>query len=137
MMSKPESVTVADARCPFCKTTAGVTLRANKKGHLYLYCPAPNDGGCLIGMQSRSDKGDALLATTATKWRSPEYRAAYVADAGAPKPADPPSAAPGDEDYVKKPARPAAAPASPSKATPPKRRSFLGGLIVDDEAEDE
>lgn len=121
-MPKPISVTVADGRCPVCKFTEGVTVQANKKGHLYIYCKHPGDGGCLVSVMSRSDAADDHLARTCViKWRSPEYRAAYLGTAA--DPVEPPP--------DKKPAPPPA-----PKPAPKKKRSFLGVELVNDEEED-
>lgn len=80
----PRSVIVADGLCPNCGRPASV--KANKKGHLYVYCVTPADGGCGTGMTSRSDSGDVRIANQfAKKWRKSEYRAAYL-DGPAPEP---------------------------------------------------
>jgi hypothetical protein len=88
-------VTVGYASCPNCGARCAV--KANKKGHLYIYCPAPLDGGCFSGTTSRSDKGDGLIARRVTEWRNAELKAKYLALAPAraePSPAPAPAPAP-------------------------------------------
>ncbi len=76
-LEKPKSVVVADGVCPSCDHPA--VVKANKKGHLYIYCLTPADGGCGTGLTSRSDSGDVRIARQfVKKWRKPEYRAAYL-----------------------------------------------------------
>lgn len=75
---KPKGCTVGLINCPTCGKE--VRLKANKKGHLYVYCDQPADGGCGAGTTSRSDRGDELLAARCKKFVRPEYRAIYAGD---------------------------------------------------------
>jgi hypothetical protein len=79
--------TVGQGSCPVCGASAPV--KVNKKGHLYLYCPTPADGGCGQGMQSRSDKADGLIAARVTAWRDAEARKRFQALAPTRTPAKP------------------------------------------------
>ena len=92
---RPKGVVVGQADCTNCGRSGNV--KANKKGHLYLYCDVPADGGCGTGQTSRSDAGDLHIARRVKKWVEPEHRKAYLGEAkpADPKPADPkPKAAP-------------------------------------------
>jgi len=66
-------LTVGYMACPMCGKD-GVAVKVNQKGHLYHYCPAPADGGCACGNQSRSSSGDERIAAKINKWAKPEYR---------------------------------------------------------------
>jgi hypothetical protein len=80
-MSEVKSVVVGYGSCPICDHPE--TVKANKKGHLYIYCSHVADGGCQVGTTSRSDAGDERLAARVRKWVKPEYRAAFSGDGGA------------------------------------------------------
>ena len=101
MVDQP--ATVADATCPLCRRAAA--LKVNKKGHLYIYCNTPGDGGCGCGVTSRYAAGDAKLAGYATKWRSAEFRERFKsghepppASSPVPKPSPDPAPEPPADD---------------------------------------
>lgn len=73
---------VGDGACPNCGAPA--VVKVNRKGHLYVFCTSAADGGCNSGIQSRSDRGDSLIARRVHKWRKPEYRARFLAASSTP-----------------------------------------------------
>lgn len=83
-MEKPKGVIVGSGKCPDCGVD--VKYRANKNGHLYVYCPPLADGGCNAHLASRSDKGDEIYARRVAKWVNADYRAAYLEGQPAPEP---------------------------------------------------
>jgi hypothetical protein len=67
-----ENTTAGSCKCPACGHD--VIAKVNKKGHLYVYCSQPADGGCGGGYVSRSHKADGIIAAKVTKWRDPKAR---------------------------------------------------------------
>lgn len=74
-----EGKVVGHGPCPHC----GIDLpyKLNKKNHLYVYCKAVPDGGCLSSTIARSDVSDVSLARRITKWTDPEQRTRFKGDA--------------------------------------------------------
>jgi hypothetical protein len=79
---RPRNVVVGYGACPCC-AKASLPVKANKKGHLYVYCPPPADGGCACATQARSDRADAMIAQKfVSKWVNADYRRVYLAASG-------------------------------------------------------
>lgn len=68
---------VGSAICALCGQET--SAKVNVKGHLYVYCTFPADGGCGGGFTARTAKADGILATKVTSWRNKEARDAFCA----------------------------------------------------------
>lgn len=82
--NKPTGVIVGTGPCPDCGTDA--KFRANKNGHIYVYCLPLADGGCNAHLASRSDKGDEIYARRIKKWNDPGYKKIYLGEKPVPEP---------------------------------------------------
>lgn len=71
----------------------GIVVKASKSGRLCYTCPPPADGGCGHQTFARYDDSERKIASdVVTRWRKPEYRAAYLGGEGrAPAPKTRPS----------------------------------------------